>query len=106
MDQSGGSRPGRHLQDVLPGALNSKPARDAIRAAAEAALENPIATFDHVLTGGVAAKGFLSQVNGRLVAFFVSKVSKGKVRPGDLVTAFPPSAQQLAKYGYGKAAVQ
>ena len=59
-------------------------------------LENPKATFDHVLKGGHKVKGFIGEVNGKKVAFMVFKDGPHK---GQVATSVVPTAQQLAKWG-------
>ncbi len=59
-------------------------------------LENPTATFDHVLRGGEAVKGFLGTAGGRDVAFFVYKSG---ARAGQIATAVVPTADQLTRWG-------
>jgi RHS repeat-associated protein len=59
-------------------------------------LENPRATFDHVLRGGEAVKGFLGSVSGRDVVFFVYKSGQ---RAGQIATSYVPSDAQMARWG-------
>jgi hypothetical protein len=59
-------------------------------------LEKPTATFDYVLRGGEAVKGFAGTVGGKDVVFFVYKTGD---RAGQIATAVVPSADQLQRWG-------
>ena len=59
-------------------------------------LENPSATFAHVLRGGHAVRGFLGGAGGKKVAILVYKDGKYQ---GQVATAIVPSANQLAGWG-------
>ncbi len=59
-------------------------------------VENPKATFDHVLKGPLAVKGFIGEVAGKKVAILVYKEGKDA---GKVATAIVPSPQQLANWG-------
>ena len=88
----------RHLIDVgvMKGVRSGqKEARSMFRELASGILENPSATFDHTVRGGLEAKGFLGTVDGEQVVVLVAKEAKGKIRQGDVVTSFVPSHKQL-----------
>ncbi|WP_013631020.1 hypothetical protein [Rubinisphaera brasiliensis] len=89
---------GRHLSQFIEGRPQSRAYRDAVRGHATRILENPAHTFDHEL-GGLAVRGFVGDIDGHVVVFFVAKESKGKINQGDLVTAIEPSPQQRANWG-------
>jgi len=59
-------------------------------------VENPTATFDHVLRGGQPVKGFLGQVGDKPVAVMVFK--EGEMA-GQVATVVVPSPAQLAEWG-------
>jgi hypothetical protein len=59
-------------------------------------LENPTATFDHVLRGGQKVKGFMGKVDGQNVAVMVYK--EGKFQ-GQVATAVVPSPTQMTNWG-------
>ncbi|MDA8139246.1 MAG: hypothetical protein M0036_11400 [Desulfobacteraceae bacterium] len=86
----------RHLIDagVLPNW--SKTTAQQFTELGSKILENPIATFDHVLKGGHAVKGFIGKMNGKDVAMMVFK--EGPLQ-GKLATAVVPTAEQMTKWG-------
>ena len=91
---------GEHLWEagVIVGTRGSTPFRDGVRSAAVRILQNPLSTFDHII-GGQPVKGFYGLIDGKPVVFFVAKEAKGKIRVGELVTAFVPSPQQMKNWG-------
>ncbi len=88
----------RHLTDagLLP-AWSGKNSPQIIRDLLGPILENPLATFDHTLTGGAQVKGFIGEIDGQIVAIMVYKDGPLK---GQLATSIVPSPQQLANWGY------
>ncbi|RME57010.1 hypothetical protein D6779_09590, partial [Candidatus Parcubacteria bacterium] len=60
-------------------------------------LEKPTATFDHVLRGGQAVKGFLGKADGKDVVIFIFKEGK---YAGEIATSIVPNPAQLAKWGF------
>jgi len=93
---------GRHLAEfgVIAGNQGSSTFREAVRSNAIRILENPLKTFDHIMSqGGQAVKGFYGMIEGKDVVFFVAKEARGKIDAGDLVTAIVPSPQQIINWG-------
>ena len=91
----------RHLidADIMKGVTKgSKEARNMFKQIATNILEQPSATFNHTLRGGLEAKGFLGTVDGEQVVIFVAKQGKGKVRQGDVATAVKPMQRQLDEW--------
>lgn len=82
------------MQGVSKG---SKEARSMFRDLAKGVLENPTATFDNILRGGLEVKGFVGTVGAQQVIIYVAKGGQGKVRQGDVVTAIKPPPGQLDK---------
>ena len=85
----------RHLSDVGILPKWSKAVGEQFKQLGTRVLENPIKTFDHTL-GGTPVKGFLGNVNGQNVVFFVFKSGPYQ---GQIATAFVPSVAQLIKWG-------
>jgi hypothetical protein len=59
-------------------------------------LENPTHTFDHVLQGGSAVKGFTGIVDGQRVVIFVFKTGPNA---GKVATSIVPNTQQMLNWG-------
>jgi hypothetical protein len=83
---------------VIAGKQQSKAFREAVRSIAVQILENPLKTFDHVISGQ-KFKGFYGIIDGKQVAFFVAKEARGKIGIGELVTAVVPTPQQMINWG-------
>ena len=89
----------RHLTDagLLPNW--SKATGEAFTQLGSRILENPQMTFDAVLQGNAAVKGFVGESGGKTVVFFVFK---GGDRSGQIATAIVPSLDQMKKWGIKK----